>query len=93
MTLTPASGCTFYLGTTERGFSGPAGGEDEKWAPAVRIGKLAELTGASVRSLRHYERAGLVDARRDGDGYRVFEGTVECVRRVRGLLDAGFAVS
>ena len=61
---------------------------------AVRIGELAEQTGASVRSLRHYERAGLITACRDGNGYRVFDaGAVECVRRVRGLLEAGFTVS
>lgn len=65
-----------------------------KEARAVRIGELAERTGASVRSLRHYERAGLIKARRDGNGYRVFDaGAVECVRRVRGLLEAGFTVS
>lgn len=60
----------------------------------MRVGELAERTGVSVRSLRHYERAGLVEARRDENGYRVFDaGAVECVRRVRGLLDAGFTIS
>lgn len=66
----------------------------EKGVRAVRIGELAERTGASVRSLHHYERAGLITARRDPNGYRIFdEGAVECVRRVRGLLEAGFTVS
>ena len=60
----------------------------------MRIGELAGRTGASVRSLRHYERAGLITARRDGNGYRVFdEGAVGRVRRVRGLLDTGFTIS
>lgn len=60
----------------------------------MRIGELADQTGASVRSLRHYERAGLVEARRDENGYRIFDtGAVECVRRIRGLLDAGFTIS
>ena len=60
----------------------------------MRIGELADQTGASVRSLRHYERAGLVEARREENGYRVFDaGAVECVRRIRGLLDAGFTIS
>lgn len=87
------SGCIFYLDMMERGFSKPADG-DEKEVPAMRIGELAERTGASVRSLRHYERAGLVEARRDENGYRVFDaGAIECVRRVRGLLDAGFTIS
>ena len=61
---------------------------------SMKIGELANATGVSVRSLRHYERAGLVVARRDDNGYRVFDGTaVERVRRIRGLLDAGFTVS
>jgi DNA-binding transcriptional MerR regulator len=78
---------------TVRSFSRTAG-SDEKEVRAVRIGELAERSGASVRSLRHYEKAGLVEARRDGNGYRVFDaGAVECVRRVRGLLDAGFTIS
>ncbi len=92
LTLTLMSGCIFYLDMIERSFSRPADG-DEKEVPTMRIGELAQRTGASVRSLRHYERAGLVDARRDENGYRVFDArAVECVRRVRGLLDAGFTI-
>jgi DNA-binding transcriptional MerR regulator len=87
------SGCIFYLDMMERGFSKPTDG-DEKEVPTMRIGELAERTGASIRSLRHYERAGLVEAGRDENGYRVFDArAVECVRRVRGLLDAGFTIS
>lgn len=60
----------------------------------MRIGELAKRTGVSVRSLRHYERAGLVEAWRDENGYRVFDaGATECVIRIRGLLDAGFTIS
>lgn len=60
----------------------------------MRVGELAERTGASVRSLRHYESAGLVEARRDANGYRVFDdAAVARVRRVRGLLEAGFTIS
>jgi len=77
----------------ELDFSKPADG-DEKEVPAMRLGELAERTGASVRSLRHYERAGLVEARRDENGHQVFDtGAVECVCRVLGLLDAGFTIS
>jgi MerR family copper efflux transcriptional regulator len=87
------SGCIFCLDMMERSFSKPATGDEEE-VPEMRIGELAERTGASVRSLRHYERAGLVGARRDENGYRVFDsGAIECVRRVRGLLDAGFTIS
>src|SRR3712207_1473235 len=71
----------------------PAHG-DAKEVREMRIGELAERTGASVRSLRHYERVGLVEARRDENGYRVFDAAaVERVRRVRGLFDAGFTIS
>lgn len=60
----------------------------------MRIGELANITGVSVRSLRHYARAGLVGARRYENGYRCFDdAAVEHVLRVRGLLDAGFTVS
>src|SRR3712207_8234791 len=77
----------------ELGFS-EAAEDEEKEMPAVRIGEVAERTGARVRSLRHYERAGLITARRDGNGYRIFDpGVVGCVRRVRGLLDANFTMS
>lgn len=87
------SGCIFYLRVMERIFFSPAEG-DKTEVLTMRIGELAERTGASVRSLRHYERAGLVEARRDENGYRVFDaGAVECVRRIRGLLEAGFTVS
>ena len=93
MTLALMSGCIFCLDMMERSFSKPATGDEEE-VPEMRIGELAERTGASVRSLRHYERAGLVGARRDENGYRVFDaGAIECVRRVRGLLDAGFTIS
>ena len=93
LTLTLMSGCIFYLQVMERIFFSPA--EDDKTEVLkMRIGELAEQTGASVRSLRHYERAGLITARRDGNGYRVFDaGAAGCVRRVRGLLDAGFTIS
>lgn len=60
----------------------------------MHIGELANSTGVSVRSLRHYEREGLVEARRDENGYRSFDASaIEHVLRVRGLLDAGFTVS
>lgn len=56
----------------------------------MRIGELARQTGASVRSLRHYEWAGLLDSRREDNGYRSFSlEDVERVGNIRALLDAG----
>src|SRR5262245_48467343 len=37
-----------------------------------RIKELAELTGLSVRALHHYDRLGLLRARRGTSGYRIY---------------------
>lgn len=59
----------------------------------MRIGELARVTGASPRALRHYEEAGLIDARRAANGYRLYdEGTVTRVRNIRHLLVGGLTV-
>lgn len=59
----------------------------------MKIGVLASLTGVSVRSIRHYEREGLVRAERTANGYRDFgESAVELVRRIRVLLRNGFTL-
>lgn len=56
----------------------------------MRIGELSEQTGASVRSIRHYERWGLLSANRQDNGYRSFSGEdVERVRRIRTFLSIG----
>jgi len=58
---------------------------------ALLIGDLAAATGASRRSLRHYEAKGLIRSSRQPNGYRAYDaGTVETVGRIRRLLDAGF---
>lgn len=57
------------------------------------IGELAAATGASARSLRHYEALGLITSARRVNGYRVFDrGTVAVVGRIRRLLAAGFTL-
>jgi DNA-binding transcriptional MerR regulator len=38
----------------------------------MRIGELASATGVSVRSLRYYERQGLLRPARSGSGQRIF---------------------
>lgn len=56
----------------------------------MRIGELAEYTGASARSLRYYEQQGLLTPSRDTNGYRLYE-PLSIVRAVniRELLSAG----
>ncbi|MER6381864.1 MerR family transcriptional regulator [Streptomyces sp. NPDC001250] len=59
----------------------------------MRIGGLAEATGATPRALRHYEQAGLIASERAANGYRVYDaGTAVRVRNIRYLLDAGLTL-
>lgn len=46
-----------------------------KWTSRVRvkIGELSERTGASTRSIRHYEQLGLIESERRPNGYREFD--------------------
>lgn len=54
------------------------------------IGELSARTATSRRLLRYYEEQGLVVSTRSANGYRDYdESTVDRVRQVRGLLDAG----
>ncbi|MGW5743643.1 MerR family transcriptional regulator [Amycolatopsis sp. NPDC003861] len=56
----------------------------------MRIKELAERTGVSARLLRYYEQQGLIEPRREENGYRSYEEPqVERVRQIRSLLDAG----
>ncbi|RRS01791.1 MerR family transcriptional regulator [Glycomyces terrestris] len=56
----------------------------------MRIGELAEATGATVRALRYYEEQGLLHAERSPSGQRVYSpDAVEQVRWVRMLLANG----
>jgi len=59
----------------------------------MQIGELAQLTGASRRSIRYYEQQGLLEARRTGRGWRVYsEGDVHRVLNVRESIRAGLTV-
>ncbi|MFI6523756.1 MerR family transcriptional regulator [Streptomyces uncialis] len=59
----------------------------------MRIGELANAAGVSTRALRYYEQRGLLQARRQGNGYREYdESAVIRVHNVRALLDAGLKV-
>ncbi|GHC77991.1 MerR family transcriptional regulator [Nocardiopsis terrae] len=56
----------------------------------MRIGELAERTGASTRSLRYYEQRGLLASERAANGYREYGAeAVERVRNIRLLLESG----
>jgi DNA-binding transcriptional MerR regulator len=56
----------------------------------MRIGELAEATGASVRALRYYEEQGLLESERSPSGQRLYdEHAVDRVRWVRYLYSAG----
>lgn len=66
---------------------------DDKVKPDLLIGDLARESGASPRSLRHYEQRGLLSAGRTASGYRVYVASdVERVRRIKSLLAAGFSL-
>lgn len=56
----------------------------------MRIGELAQRTGASRRLLRYYEEQGLIVPDRSDNGYRDHDPRyVDRVQQIRGLLGAG----
>jgi DNA-binding transcriptional MerR regulator len=60
----------------------------------VRIGELARRAGVSIKTVRYYERLGLIEASRSANGYRVFdEGDVRAVSEIKSLVEAGVAAS
>lgn len=60
----------------------------------LSIGDLAKATGASVRSIRHYEQHGLLACVRANNGYRTFAPlAVTQVRQVQRLIAAGFSLA
>lgn len=60
----------------------------------MSIGVLARKTGASVRSIRHYDEHGLLTSVRASNGYRVFPAAaIGQVRQIRRLISAGFSLA
>jgi DNA-binding transcriptional MerR regulator len=56
----------------------------------MRIGELARRTGVSERSLRYYEKQGLMTAERTPGGHREYaDGAVDRVIRIQELFAAG----
>ncbi|GAA4895964.1 DNA-binding transcriptional MerR regulator [Stackebrandtia albiflava] len=60
----------------------------------MRIGEVAAASGATPRSLRHYEAAGLIESTRSANGYRDYPAaTVNRVANIRYLLAAGLTLA
>jgi MerR family Zn(II)-responsive transcriptional regulator of zntA len=56
----------------------------------LKISQLADSTGVSIRSLRHYEEKGLLPVSRLANNYREFdESSVETVRTIHLYLGLG----
>jgi DNA-binding transcriptional MerR regulator len=56
----------------------------------MRVGDVAQRTGASIRSLRYYEECGLLSPSRSVSGQRHYDDSViDRVVLIRQLLDAG----
>ncbi|MCP2515350.1 MerR family transcriptional regulator [Achromobacter mucicolens] len=63
-------------------------------SPPMSIGELARRTGASLRSLRHYDDQGLLVSARADNGYRTFPAAaVTQVRQIQRLIAAGFSLA
>ncbi|RYG88952.1 MAG: MerR family transcriptional regulator [Alphaproteobacteria bacterium] len=61
---------------------------------SMTIGQLARETGASVRSLRHYDENGLLVSIRTSNGYRAFpREAVTQVRQIQRLIATGFSLA
>ncbi|KZX20442.1 MerR family transcriptional regulator [Rathayibacter tanaceti] len=60
----------------------------------MKIGEIAQRTGASTRSLRYYEGLGLISSERRANGYRDYrEETVAVVATIKSLLGLGFSTA
>ena len=58
------------------------------------IGELARATGASLRSIRHYDEQGLLASARSANGYRVFAPlAVTQVRQIQRMIATGFSLA
>jgi len=59
----------------------------------LTIGELAQRTGASVRSIRHYDEHGLLASVRASNGYRMFpEKATTQVRQIQRMIATGFTI-
>ncbi|RKH17261.1 MerR family transcriptional regulator [Corallococcus sp. CA047B] len=59
----------------------------------MNIGELARRTGSSARSIRHYDKAGVLTSYRRDNGYRDFgEEAVPQVMQVARMIRLGFSL-
>ncbi|MCX4164288.1 MULTISPECIES: MerR family transcriptional regulator [Paraburkholderia] len=60
----------------------------------LSIGELARETGASVRSIRHYDEHALLTSVRATNGYRAFPvAAVTQVRQIQRMIATGFSLA
>jgi len=60
----------------------------------LTIGELARETGASVRSIRHYDEHGLLTSVRASNGYRAFPvAALTQVRQIQRMIATGFSLA
>jgi len=60
----------------------------------LSIGELARATGASVRSIRHYDEHALLSSVRATNGYRAFPiVAVTQVRQIQRMIATGFSLA
>ena len=60
----------------------------------LTIGELARKTGASVRSIRHYDEHGLLTSVRASNGYRAFPvAALTQVRQIQRMIATGFSLA
>ncbi|MFP8967626.1 MerR family transcriptional regulator [Pokkaliibacter sp. CJK22405] len=63
-------------------------------AKSLSIGELASETGASLRSIRHYDDNDLLCSVRAENGYRVFPAAaISQVRQIQRLIATGFSLA
>ena len=72
----------------------PAGGRGQDQAHHLQIGVVAERTGLSIRTLRHYDEVGLVTpSARTGGGFRLYtDSDVERLTTIRRMKPLGFTL-
>ena len=62
-------------------------------ADTMQIGELAERTGLSQRTIRHYDEVGLLPASRTEGGFRVYtERDVERLTHIKRMKPLGFSL-
>jgi MerR family transcriptional regulator, thiopeptide resistance regulator len=61
---------------------------------SYRVREFAALAGVTTKTLRHYDRIGLLSARRNGSGYRVYrDDDLVRVQQIAALKLLGFSLS